>query len=229
MIIFGDEPAGLDRLIDVPETELVRAVFNPTTRWMTGIGVPPQTAYPVVWKLEVTPAELGLPRAAFGDVDALVVRPGLPEQARAVQFKRVKVQASSFTTGRVNKLPALTRLVHQANALRDAGFAFVWATVVVVADMRTQVPARGLFPSSPRNLMDQVYAAFPLDRLHPDIGVSICEIDQVSDAPAHHRGGAGSHMLRGATFQPQPAALTASIEEMFSRTAVELDVIASSA
>jgi hypothetical protein len=215
MIIVGDEPSGLDRLIEVPEPELVRAVFNPVSGWTAGIGVPPQTKPPLAWQLEVKPAQVGLPHTAFGDVDALVVRTGLPGEARAVQFKRVKVTSSSFATGEVNKLAELSKLVNQANALRLAGFAFVWATVIVVADMRSQVPKRGLFPSSPRELMERVYATFPLDRLDAAIGVSICEIDQVSDAPAHHRGGAGSHMLRGATFQPQSSGLTAAIERLF--------------
>jgi hypothetical protein len=211
MTISEDDASPLSDLIAVRESDLVKAIFG-YRHWIDGIGNPPQTSGPIDWRLEVDLSRFGTAR---GDIDALIVSRWRVFQARAVQFKRIKVGPRSFTSGRLNKLPELKKLVRQTNLLHELGFAFVWATVVVVADMRSQIPARGLFPATPRELMDQVYSALPLNDLHDGVGVSICEINQVSDQPAHHHGGAGSHMVRAAVEQSQSTQLTNVIAEIF--------------
>jgi hypothetical protein len=221
MIIYEDESTLLRDLASTPEGELVRAVFA-NRGWLRGIGNPPLTPGPIDWRLE---ADLSGLAAARGDVDALIVSRGLVFQARAVQFKRIKIGADSFVTGEMNNLKKLTKLVRQANLLHELGFAFVWATVIVVADMRSQVPARGLHPAPPRDLMDRVYAAFPWNELRAGVGVNICEIAQVSDQPAQHRGGAGSHMARTAIEQNQSAALTSAIGRVFNPAATESSLV----
>lgn len=212
MIIFEDESTLLTDLASTPEPDLVKAIFASPT-WLAGIGNPPQTAGPIAWRLEVELARLANAR---GDVDALIVSRGLVFQARAVQFKRIKITADSFDTGKPNNLTKLKKLVQQSNLLHDLGFAFVWATVLVAADTRSQVAQRGPFAAPSRELMDRVYEAFPWGDLRAGVGVSICEITQSSDRPAQHHGGAASHMVRAAVEQSQPVALTNAIADLFA-------------
>lgn len=204
-------------LVETPEHDLVRAIFADQIL-LQGIGVPPQMGGPLDFRLRVTPSDVGLPLEAFGDADAVLVQEQQYELARAVEFKRVKISARGLRSGTVSKLPALTKAVHQANALQAAGFAFVWITVVVVADMRPVTGGTG-YAAPPLALIEQVRSYLPLREITPEIGVSICEITQVSDRPANERGGAGSHMLRNAVHCAQPAQLTRGLAALFARVA----------
>jgi len=210
-------PSGaIKDLIDTPEPQLVELIFS-QIGWVDGIGNPPQTPGPIDWRLAVDFRELRVPNGAAGDVDALIISAGALNQARAVQFKRIKVGEHALLTSQPNKLTELRTLVRQTNLLHEIGFAFVWSTVVVTTDIRSQVSARGAFASTPANLMEKVSEAFPRCDLRDGIGVSICDINQVSDAPAHQRGSASSRMVRHADRQDQPEWLTKAIADVFSR------------
>lgn len=210
-------PADFSQLIHVPEAQLVSAVF---ADWLlcSSVGIPPQTDGPVSHRLEVRAAELELPERAFGDADALVVPRRDFTQTRAIEFKRVKISTKNLRQGRPSGLGKLRKAVAQANALQQAGFAFVWLNVIVVADVRELTKGVG-FAGAPMSLIAQVYDSIELVRLHPHVGVTVYEITQVSNEPANRRGGAGGHMLRSAIFHSQPPTLTASLERYFARTA----------
>jgi hypothetical protein len=204
-----------DELLRIHEPELVRYLYNDPV-FVGSLGVPPLMSGPVAWRLGVVPADLELPNSAFGDIDSLLVNQNAPEQCRVIEFKRVKISASTYSTGRMNGLEGLGTLVHQANLRHELGFAFVWATVLVVADTRPITGGSG-FAAPPIDLIDEVKARFPLGDLHPDIGVVIGEIAQVSDRPANERGMSGGEMVRKANFQQQPGLLTDAIHELFLR------------
>ena len=73
-----------------------------------------------------------------GDIDILVLPPGAPEQATAIQVKRFKVGLNAVRTGRPNKLEAFKKGVQQANHLARLGFSQVYLWVFVVIDTREQ-------------------------------------------------------------------------------------------
>jgi hypothetical protein len=180
------------------------------------VAVPPSIRSQYEYRLRVSPAQLQLGAEAFGDADALLIELRSPHRASAVEFKRVKVSASSFQTGRLNKLNELTKAVYQANALYAAGFAHVWMTVVIVADTRVLTGGAG-YGSIPGPMVREVVDAIPFAELALGVGVTVCEIVQVSDQPANFRGMAGGQLIRTAIEREQPAILTAAIGDLFSR------------
>jgi hypothetical protein len=202
------------RLIDAHEAPLVRDVFADQILSRT-VGVPPSIRADYDYRLCVSPNSLGLPPEAFGDADAVLIERGRPELATVVEFKRVKVSPSSLLTDGVNKLGELPKAVRQANALHAVGFGAVWLTVIVVADTR---PADGsaTFRFTPHQLIQRVYDAIPMSKLNKGVGITVCEITQVSDRPANWRGGSGGQILRMATERGQPTDLTAAITRLFS-------------
>jgi len=204
-------------LISAHETPLVRDVFADQILSRT-VGVPPSIRAAYDYRLCVRPDSLGLEPSAFGDADAVLIERGRPECASAVEFKRVKVSQASLVTDEVNKLGELRKGVRQANSLHTAGFANVWLTVIVVADTR---PADSIssFRFTPYQLVQRVIDAIPLTQLDPGVGVTVCEITQVSDRPANWRGGSGGQILQMAKEQNQSLQFTAAIAGLFSQPA----------
>ena len=201
------------RLIDAHESPLVRDVFADQILSRT-VAVPPSIRDAYDYRLCVSPIALGLPATAFGDADAVLIEQGKPERASVVEFKRVKVTQASLLTEEINKLGELPKAVRQANALFAVGFGAVWLTVIVVADMRS--PDGSVFRFSPAKLVQRVREAVPLARLNPAVGVTVCEITQVSDRPANWRGGSGGQILQMAVERDQPPELTSAVARLFS-------------
>ena len=71
-----------------------------------------------------------------GDIDILLCSPERPEQATAIQVKRVKVGPEAMRTGKPNKLPDLKKGVEQANRLAEIGFSQVYLYIFIVVDSR---------------------------------------------------------------------------------------------
>jgi len=200
-------------VVDIAEHELVAFLHGPMSPWRH-IAIPPLTEWPIKVRLQVTPSQLGLPPDVFGDIDALVLSKGDTGTARAVQYKRVKIAASTFFTGEPNKLRDLRKAVHQANALAEVGLAYVWLEVIVVTDAREHAGGRYLV-STPQGLLDRVYEALPIGALHAAAGVVVTEIVQSVDRSIQETGGGGGHMVRPAQLQDQPPSLTAAIAALF--------------
>ena len=207
-------PIGFDRLTEIPEDALVEAVFaDPLLS--RGIGAPPSIQSAYYSRFRVKFSDLGLPAELRGDADALLIAYGRPDIATAVEFKRVKITADSFRTDQINKLPELKKAVRQANTLHRAGFAYCWLSVLIVADVRFLTHGVS-FAGPPLRFIEQVRSAIPENSLAPGVGLQLCVISQVSDAPADERGGAGWKLVRLATAQAQPEALTARIYSLFA-------------
>jgi hypothetical protein len=102
-------------------------------------------AQPENWRLHIPPIKgisqacvparrismAGLPNSPPGDVDLLLADPAHPEEATAIEVKRIKV-----VDGNPNKLQELSKGVRQANRLEGVGFYQVYLCVIVVADSR---------------------------------------------------------------------------------------------
>lgn len=184
------------------------------------VGKPPSIRSRYEFRLCVTPQALGLVSKAFGDADAILIETGHPDRSSAVEFKRVKISPSSFKTGELNKLKELRKAVRQANALHSAGFAHVWLTVIIVADVRPITNGTG-FSFAPQEMVQRVINAIPPSKLANEVGVTVCQIAQVSDQPANFCGTAGGEIMRSATERAQSNRLTAAVAQLFSSPFIE--------
>ncbi len=199
-----------DPIVDLPESLLIKLLYEEILHFPS-IAIPPQCPWPCAWRLEVRPEQLDLPQEAFGDVDALLVPEGVPEQARVVQFKRVKIKQTTFQTERPNKLRELQGLSKQANDLVKVGFAYVWAIILVVTDSRERNRGAPSFLGATPRLLDQIHVAIGLNDFAPCVGVHVAEIAQPMDKPITEWSSTGGHILRLATGQTQPSGLTEAI------------------
>ncbi len=201
-------------LVFAHEHDLVRDTFADQLL-SQHVAVPPSIRQKYEYRLRVQPKVLGLPESAFGDADAVLIESGVPERASAIEFKRVKITASSFATDQINKLAELPKAVTQANRLHAAGFAFAWLTVVVVADTRSLTDGAG-YGAIPGKLIQAVLDAIPAQQLADGVGLTVCEIVQVSDEPANFRGMSGGQLRISAKEQKQPKGLTDAVSQLFA-------------
>ena len=203
-----------DPIVDLPESSLVKLLYEKLLDLPPSPAIPPQCPWPCAWRLEVRPEQLEIPQGAFGDVDALLIPEGAPEQTRVVQFKRVKIKQASFQTERPNKLQELQGLAKQANDLAKAGFAYVWAIILVVTDSRERNRGASSFLGATSRLLNQVHAAIGLNDFAPCVGVYVTEIAQSMDKSVTEWSSMGGHIVRFAMGQTQPIGLTEAIRRL---------------
>lgn len=180
------------------------------------VALPPRLATPFMFDLKVPPQRLGLPKSAFGDVDALLAPVGAPWLAHAVEYKRILMPARTFQTLSPNKLQELAKGIAQANQLAEVGFAFVWFSVLVLVDSRELTAPTGGYLAAPRQLMDRVYESLPLGNCHARVGVIVHELTQCFDRPITQSGMIGGRLIRDAQQGNQPAHLTEGITAAFA-------------
>ncbi len=156
----------------------------------------------------------GLPGKPRGDVDILLVVPGRPDLATAIQVKRIKAGAAAIRTGRPNKLYELKKGVRQANVLARIGFLQVYLYVFVVVDGREQNAGRisydGLSPEL-RSLIGQVISPSGLDQR---AGLIHYEFVQPMDDEPLGIGTYGGHLVRLAESMAQPPEVTTWVAQL---------------
>ena len=86
-----------------------------------------------LFKLNVVQPVIQNPNKRPGDVDTLICERGMPQQATAMEWKRVKV-AADVGGDRLNKVEGIEKGVFQANALRKLGFYKTYLAVLVAVD-----------------------------------------------------------------------------------------------
>ncbi len=178
------------------------------------VGVPPLMSGPASVRLRVEPEPLGMRRGQFGDVDSLVIPRGTPSLARAIEFKIVKVRDAVFDGAPPNKMNDLARGVNQSNALAEAGFAWIWLSVVVQTDTSRRLTPSTQYMSAPPSVLDAVADRIPLDRLHKDVGVYMNEVA----GPSLEYRSCGGRIIRIARQRDQNQVMTRAIEAYFKRT-----------
>lgn len=204
-----------ESIADKPEPELLELIFNDYFL-SRSLGVPPLTSGQSRHRLGVKPQDLQLASPAFGDLDALLLVDNDASTPRAIQFKRVKVSASTFATGLPNGLQGLAEGVEQANVLATVGFAIVWLSIIVVVDAREVARRTDHWVLEVYPLVDLVKATLPLGALNPVIGVSVLDLVQTVDLPVTESSFHGGSMLRAATVRDQPASLTNAVARYFA-------------
>ena len=196
-------------LAAIPEGELVRSLLAaPHWReWLLGLhGIPGAIRpYP-----EVQLASLG----KQGDIDILLVEPGRPASAIAIQVKRAKVTESTFANGKPNKLDAIDELKKQTNLLVELGFSQVLAYVIVVVDSRTRNIDDFRFDGLTPELHKTIESALSTEGLAEQAGLVRFEIVQPMDFAPLTTGSNFIRSIRMPKAQVQPQSLTEWITKL---------------
>lgn len=117
-----------------------------------------------------------------GDIDVLAANAAYPEQAIAVEVKRVKMPSDSYSTSLPNKLQELEKGCTQVRLLREIGFHRSYLLVAVVADGREQTEVNFAFRGSTPALVKAVKEKLRSLKFHPDVGVVVVEVTQPVDS-----------------------------------------------
>ena len=149
------------------------------------------------------------PGTAGGDIDVLLVSPGWPSEATAIEVKRIRFGAAAFRTGgQPNKLHEYRKGVSQANRLHCLGFHQVYLYVLVVVDSREKNQGRVSYEGLSSEQESVVEATVSLADLHPTVGLVVCTFVQAMDHPPLTIGASGEDLKRLATPCTQPRGLT---------------------
>ncbi len=137
----------------------------------------------------------GLPGEPRGDVDILLIPPDGPDQATAIEVKRLKIR-----DGSANKLHEFKKGVRQANSLEEIGFHQVYLYVLVAVDSRNvnagEISYDDGISSELRHHIDQLISPH---ELHDQIGLMHQEFVQPMDSEPLGVGTYGGHLVRLAT------------------------------
>lgn len=161
----------------------------------------------------------GIPGKPKGDVDILLLEPGAPAHATAIEVKRVKVSETTFKTGKPNKIKELKKGIRQANTLADIGFSQVYYFVFVVVDSRDHNCGRCTYDGLTQGLkatIDQS-VSLCLKGLAPRIGLMHYEFVQPMDDGPLGTGTYKGGLKRLAKPFPQPSEITAWIEQAIAK------------
>jgi hypothetical protein len=146
-----------------------------------------------------------------GDIDVLAVNATCPEQAVAVEVKRVKMPSDSYLTSQPNKLQELEKGCKQVGLLREIGFHRSYLLVAVVADGREQTDVSFPFRGPTSDLVAAVKEKLRGLNFHPNVGVVVVEATQPVDKDIQDTGAIGIWTHQAASMIRQPPELTAKI------------------
>jgi hypothetical protein len=130
------------------------------------------------------------PNKKPGDIDVLIFEPHYPNQAIAIECKKVSVVAENTKKDIVHKVEKIGKGVSQANALRELGFFQTYIAIITVVDGRQRSDYntlhRGIGESShdthlgaqTHKTLKRIYEFPRREDLHKDIGIIFIEIVQ---------------------------------------------------
>jgi hypothetical protein len=200
-----------DSIADIKESELVQRLID-DPHWRSDIlGLQGMPDRPQILRGALLS---GAPGSFEGDADLILFESGKPEIATAIEVKRIKIQASTFESGKPNKLREYPKAVEQANRLVAVGFAQVYLYIFVVVDSRTNNNGECTYDGLTPDLSAKVQACISLENLEPQIGLVVHEFVQPMDHPPLTTGTYGGHLHRLATCVPQAPGIAAWITSM---------------
>lgn len=201
-------------IADICEQDLVaRLVRDPHWRErITNIHGMPEN--PNVYTEE--PLE-GIAESVSGDVDLLLVEKSAPENATAIQIKRIKVGENAFHTGKPNKLSDIEKGVRQANLLDSVGFFQVYLYLFIVVDSRVRNIGEYSYKGLTPELQSTLRAEINVSRLHSNIGMIEFEFTQPMDSAPLGVGAYGGSLKRLATPRSQASDVTAWVKGVIER------------
>jgi hypothetical protein len=194
-----------ESLAEISETSLIQRLVN-DTYWRSTIfnikGIDSGS------KLCLSVPMNGLPGEPVGDVDILLVPPERPDQATAIEVKRIKVR-----NGDANKLHEFEKGVRQANLLATIGFHQAYLYILVAVDSRESNSGDNTYDDgmSPE-LKGQIRQLISPHKLADGVGLVHQEFVQPMDSAPLGVGSYGGHLVRLAGSRQQSAQVTRWVE-----------------
>jgi hypothetical protein len=193
-------------LVEIDEAELVERVLSNPLRRDFLLNIKGIEAHSIA--LTCVPMT-GLPGSPEGDVDILLVPPGRPDRATAIEVKRIKVGASALRSRRPNRLREFTtKAVRQANRLARIGFSQTYLWPLVVVDSREQNAGRNTYDGMPASMHSAVMDALTVNGLDPRVGLIHYNFVQPMDYSPLTVGAGGTHLVKLAEEVAQSADVT---------------------
>lgn len=164
------------------------------------------------------------PQAKPGDIDVLICERDKPNQAIAVECKRVKVVAASTFDDDLNKIQDIKDGAIQTRELRRMQFNRTFLAVLIQVDGRKRkdfnTVFRGLNPRATfdgsQTTLKRIYE-FPQSGIfHDDVGFIFIEVIQPTGKPFERMGGVCLRIERQARAVAQPDSLTNRISHWIS-------------
>ena len=151
-----------------------------------------------------------------GDIDLLCCHPAQPNEAIAIECKRVKITPLDPARNQANKIDAIREGVVQANHLRARGLYRTYLCIISAIDAAAQthwnVLNRGIDPAATgydeRTTFKRIVEFPDREDLHKDIGIIFFEIIQPTGRSAANLVSVGICLHHAATPQDQPVELT---------------------
>ena len=150
----------------------------------------------------------GLPGNPEGDIDILLCRRHHPEDATAIQVKRIKVNHDSFATGQPTKLGDFQKGVRQANLLSKMGFAQIYLYVFIVVDSRSQNNGEYSYEGLSAELRSTIDNVISPSSLEDGVGLIKFDFTQPMDFVPLGVGAYGGSLIRLAVRTEQPKEVT---------------------
>lgn len=152
-----------------------------------------------------------------GDVDLLLCAPDHPEEAVAIEVKRIKFGMSALRPGgKPNKLGEYNMAVAQANRLADVGFWQVYLYVIIVVDAREQNAGGISYEGLSSKLKGVVESVVTPQGVNARIGLCDLDFTQTMDYAPLTVGTHTFHLQRPATAVPQTEQVTQWVAKIFS-------------
>jgi hypothetical protein len=197
-------------LLDMPESKLIELLHDDPMfrRWILPFDYPDHWSLFGVPLSELTESD----QPAQGDVDLVMLPVDRIEEAVAIQFKRIKVSASTFQTGLANKLNQIRKLAQQANLTEALGFHQVCASILVLVDGRASGFPDPWLSQTPVHVVQSVDREFGRAGFHSGVRVEVLEICQPCDVDFRFRGSTSRRVLQHGRSRVQASQLTSALE-----------------
>jgi hypothetical protein len=204
-----------ESITDLHERELVRRLLlSPISRGTIIDGIYGMPRDPV----DLQQVGLGDAPGDFrGDVDILLCSQGKPEEAVAIEVKRIKCGADAVASGKPNKLGELENGASQANRLAKVGFWKVFYYPIIVVDTRERDVRTDDWDGLPRGMQDLIRKSIASigSQLQSRIGLFRTEYTQPWDHAPLGEGMFVGELIRNARPVTQPKDLTAWVARKF--------------
>jgi hypothetical protein len=164
-----------------------------------------------------------LPEGFHGDADIILFSPERPDQAVAIEVKRIKFGISALRPGgSPNKLHEYKKAIEQANRLHDVGFWKVYLYTITVVDAREQNASKSnsgklVFDGLSMQLRSLIASVVNTNGLNANVGLCDLDFTQTMDDEPFAIGTHGLHLIRSSTEQPQTPEFTKWVSGVFSK------------
>lgn len=206
-----DDNANSQSVRDIIESRIVRWLFSQDVFRSLIVGELTNNNSHVVYGLSVTNPVIQNTNKKPGDVDILICSPEHPEQAIAIETKRVKVLLANDGSQIVNKLNDLDEGIIQANGLQSLGFWKSYLMPIIVVDARKRRSANTILKYQIQKETRPIYEVPLHSTMHRDVGVGFVEIIQPTGRDYSEQGSVGICVDKNACELRQPAQLTERI------------------